>query len=370
MFLNSGLSGDQRVFKEARTLADAGYEVTIICNQEPSAATAAWEGIGIVSIPRRPALFSPGRFTLEWIRTALRLKPDVIHAHDLNTLGRAWLTARLTGSKLIYDSHDYYPRTQFVLRMPRWRQWYYQRKEGFLNRRCDLVIHVVPDLCRMAADEFRIPAPALITNFPMGEAPRRSRVLHEMFGLSPGTRIVIYEGVVALERGLENLVLSARFLRSDVAIVILGRGYLKERLKKLAAEIRVADRVKFVEKIELENFPKYCAASDVGIAIYENEGLTWECGWSTKTFDYMRAGIPTLISGSRASERMVVENDAGIVVKDISPESIARHIEELLDDRKRYRRFQKNAVRAWRENFNWETEGKKLLALYESLLAD
>lgn len=367
MNLNSPLAGDQRVYKEARTLANAGYEVIIICNQDPEDISPAWRGIKVISIPRRPSLFFPGRFTSDWIRTALALKPDVIHAHDLNTLGRAWLAARLTGARLVYDSHDYYLATQFVLRMPSWRRWYYRRKEGFLVRRADRVIHVVPGLCSIAAREYRIPEPALISNFPMGEESPRSRILHEMFGFAPEAKIVIYEGVIVRDRGLENLVLSARHLSEGTAIVLLGEGYLKKRLKLLAGGSGVQGKVKFIERANLDAFPGYCAAADVGIAIHENVGLSDAHGWPTKVFDYMRAGIPTLIKGCRAMEKLVEENEAGLIMPDIFPEGIARAIADLLADEARYRRLQENARRAWKEKFNWETEGGKLLQLYKEL---
>jgi len=367
MFLNALLAGDQRVYKEARTLADAGYEVVVICNQEPQVFSETWRGIRAVSIPRRPSLFFPGRFTFDWIRTAVSLRPGVIHAHDLNTLGRAWLVARFTGAKLVYDSHDYYLETQFVLRMPRWRRWYYRCKEGFLIRRCDRVIHVVPGLCQIAAKEFRIPAPALIANFPLGEAPARSRILHEMFGLPSETRIVIYEGVIVRDRGLENLVLSARNLPEGIAIVFLGDGYLKKKLESLAVESGVADRVKFIRGAKLEDFPAYCAAADLGIAIHQNVGLSDSHGWPTKVFDYMRAGLPTLIKGCRAMENLVEENEAGLIMPDISSEGLARSIADMLGDRERYEVLSRNALAAWREKYNWDSEAPKLLKIYSDL---
>ena len=367
MFLNAPIAGDQRVYKEAGTLVAAGYEVVILCNQEDVELSEAWRGIRVISIPRRPSVFFPGRFTFDWIRTALALRPDVVHAHDLNTLGRAWVVARLTGAKLVYDSHDYYLATQFVLRMPSWRRWYYRRKEGFLVRRANRVIHVVPGLCSIAAEEFRIPAPALISNFPKGDAPPRTRILHEIFGLQPETKIVIYEGVIVRDRGLKDLVLCACHLPTGIAIVFLGEGYLKKSLQDLAVELKVADRVKFVGRVGLEEFPVFCAAADIGIAMHQNVGLSDAHGWPTKVFDYMRAGLPTLIRGCTAMEKLVWDNDAGVVMPDISPEGIARSIVEMLENKERYDRFHRNTLVAWKEKFNWETEGKKLVELYGGL---
>lgn len=365
MFLNAGIAGDQRVFKEARTLADAGYEVVIICQQEAAAVSSAWSGIRIISIPRRSSVLFPGRFTYDWIKTALALKPDIIHSHDLNTLGRAWVVARLAGAKLIYDSHDYFQDTPSTRRLPSWKRWYYRQKEGFLIRRSDRVIHVVEENSLLASKQFRIPEPTVLANFPMGDAPPRSRILHDKFELSEDTRIVLYEGVVVLNRGLENLVLSARYLPPGIAIVILGEGYLKGKLQLLARQLGVEDRVKFIPEVRLEDFPVFCASADIGIAIYENEGSLIRS--PTKVFDYIWTGLPTLVSGSKATEKVVRDYEVGIVLNDISPREIARKISGLMGDRKLYQRLQQNAYQACKKKFNWASEARKLIDLYRDL---
>lgn len=366
MFLNAPIAGDQRVFREARALAEAGFEVSILCNQEPEPVSSAWDGIKIYAVPRRPSAVFPGRFTIDWVRLAVRLRPDVVHAHDLNTLGRAWLVSRITGAKLVYDSHDFYQETHFIRRMPRWRRWYYRNKEGFLCRRSDRVIQVVPENSLRAAQEFRIRQPATIANYPPLDPLARSRVLHDIFGFSSATRIAIYEGVVVKDRGLGKLVQSGRYLPPGVAIVILGEGYLKPALKKMAKEEGLDERVKFIDEVKLEDFPAYCAASDIGIAIYENEGLLVRS--PTKVFNYMRAGIPVLGGGSGVTDRVISENNIGVVIEDFSPRAIANAISDILTDPRRYEVFRLNALRVWRERYNWTTEAKKLLELYQVLL--
>jgi len=370
MFVNAPLAGGQRVFKEARTLVDAGYEVTILANQDPMEMSPIWDGIKVISVPRHPSPLFPGRFTLSWMKKVFALKPDLIHAHDLPTLGRAWIAARLLGSRLIYDSHDYYLETQFVLRMPWHRKKYYRAKEAFLIRRCDLVLHAVPGLCEIAGKDYKIPAPKWIANFPMGDSPPRSKILHEQFNLPPETKIVIYEGLVVKDRGLEELIYSARFLTGDEVIVILGEGYLKQELIELTRSLGVEDKVKFVDRIDQKDFPAYCAAADLGVAIYRNEGLSWDHGWSTKVFDYTRAGLPVILSGCKATKKIVSQHGLGIILDDPEPQKIAAAIREMFEDRIKYAEYSRKANAAWKNCFNWETEADKLLGFYKKLLAE
>ena len=370
MFLNSSVVGDQRVFKEARTLADAGYEVSILCNQkEDLPISSIWDGIRILPVPRCPSPLFPLRFTFQWIRYALSLKPDVIHGHDLNTLARAFITAKLTGAILVYDSHDWCTETPATLRFPAYRRFYYRWKERLLARRAEKVIFPVPGLCPIAVEKLGVTEPACICNFPRGEFIPTNKLLRTELDISDKARIVLYEGVLAGDRGLEEIVLSARLIPDDIVIVFLGEGYLKKRLQELAASNRLEEKVKFVDAVSVDKFPFYCAGADVGIVIYRVEGLTTVHGWPTKVFDYLRAGLPVLISAGPEITRMVVDNKAGREIVEQNPEGIARAIKDILSNEAEFQHLRRNAVETWEKHFNWESEAKKLLILYDKLFS-
>ena len=367
MFLNSPIHGDQRVFKEARTLADAGYDVSIICQQKSEIPFAAWKGINIISIPRQPSFLFPGRFTFDWIRATISLRPDIIHAHDLNTLGRAFITAKLTGAYLVYDSHDWCTETTATLRYPAYRRFYCRWKERLLARRAEKVIFPVPGLCRIAVEKLGIAEPICICNFPRGEVIARNKLLRTELDIPTEARIVLYEGILARDRGLEEIVLSVRLIPDDVVIVFLGDGYFKQHLRELVVSNRLEDQVKFMDTVSVEKFPLYCAGADAGIVIYRVEGLTTVHGWPTKVFDYLRAGLPVLISAGPEIMRMIVSAQAGKEIVEQNPEGIAWAIRDIFRNEDEFQQLRRNAIKTWREKFNWESEAKKLLILYKDL---
>ena len=112
MLLHKSVEYDSRVRREARALADAGHAVTVV-ELDPDAARrarrlharlrlAARRGCAARCRSSSTASSSSAAFLLR----LLRLRPDVVHAHDAAMLLPGLLGARLTGARLVYDSHE------------------------------------------------------------------------------------------------------------------------------------------------------------------------------------------------------------------------------------------------------------------------
>lgn len=133
---------DARVLKEAQTLQAAGYAVTVFALHTPGVTQEKETlpgGINVVRVARSPlwklrktktggAASAPasasgpiGRLspTRQALRIVARLwthagllariawhRAAVVHAHDVNTLPTAWLAAKLSGARVVYDAHE------------------------------------------------------------------------------------------------------------------------------------------------------------------------------------------------------------------------------------------------------------------------
>src|SRR6516162_8743849 len=98
---------DLRILKECRSLADAGYQVTIIA---PHSCNEINEGVQI-----RGVLTFEGRFRrmtrTVWrvYREAVRQRADIYHFHDPELIP-VGLLLKARGKKVIYDAHEAYPQ--------------------------------------------------------------------------------------------------------------------------------------------------------------------------------------------------------------------------------------------------------------------
>src|SRR2546422_7439137 len=146
---------EPRLGKEATSLARSGYEVHAILWDRTRSfpAREILDGIRIHRYHLQAPEGTPGlaRRLPRWqwfvLRKAARLRPDVIHAVDLDTAWASWAAARITGARLVYDVFDFYA-DMITADVPSKLRERLAAAERRMIERADLVI--VPDLRRQA----------------------------------------------------------------------------------------------------------------------------------------------------------------------------------------------------------------------------
>ena len=110
--------------------------------------------------------------------------------------------------------------------------------------------------------------------------------------------------------------------------------------------------------------------SQIGMATILNVGQYNQYdNLATKVYEYMALGIPVILSRSSYNEKVTAQYDFGICVDPANVDEIADAIRYLLDHPDEARQMGENGRRAVKEEFNWGVEEKKLLSLYEEVLA-
>ncbi len=120
---NAPLPGDRRVWNEARTLVDVGWEVVAVCaaaadRSQPASETI--EGIDVYRYPLRPAAGALG-YAREYAQALWRIRKlvrrlqrerpfDLVHAaNPPDFLLLAARSARRRGARFVFDHHDLTP---------------------------------------------------------------------------------------------------------------------------------------------------------------------------------------------------------------------------------------------------------------------
>ena len=176
--------------------------------------------------------------------------------------------------------------------------------------------------------------------------------------------IILYQGNIALNRGLETCVRSLPYLDEDVHLVMVGDGIARDGLIQLTSDLDLADRVHFLGFVPFAELNAYTASADVGLSLIQNTCASYYYTLPNKLMEYIMAGLPVVASDFPAMGQIVREYDVGQVVADpTSPQEVAAAVRAVLDNPERYRQTHSNALRAAQE-LNWEQESLKLIEMY------
>jgi glycosyltransferase involved in cell wall biosynthesis len=296
-------------------------------------------------------------------------KPDVIHCHEPDALVSALLAAD-GRVPVIYDSHEMWGASAAGrFPPPLWplAERVFQAGERRLIRRCSAAIGAswaISDFLRQELDGSRVET---ILNVPVPE----------VFGPPPArswgeVTYLCHDGHLSWDRGLRVMVEAARIVARDHRVVlrIVGDVFGEERewLDGYLAQHGCAglvERTGWLPYSEVGNALAPCHIGLVALQRIPNNVVTS----SNKVFNYMLYGIPFVGPEFRLSkQKLVREERCGVLADSSSPESYARAISAMIEDRAGTEEMGRRAAAASRERYRWEHMEPLLVGLYRRVL--
>lgn len=347
----------------------------------PSPTSRAWASLttpllrGVAHVARfgfrvvRALLGRQGRALKTWainrrmIEVGVGSGADVFHSHDLNTLYVGAMCKRRTGAALVYDSHEL--ATERNRMGYWWKQWATWNERRWLPH-ADAIIVASPSWTSWLREKYRgvdQPIVELINVPPPMEV--RPRDLRAELGIADSARILLYQGSIQENRGIEQGI-EATLQLDDAVMVVVGYGYHRPTLEKMVRDRGLEDRVKFFGPIPNHELVDWTAGADIGLANIINSSISYYTSLPNKLFEYMMAGVAIIGSDSPEIGRIVKETGVGEVCDPADPDAIAAAARTILTDPAPYRA----ATVAAAARYNWAVEEKKLIDLYESLTTD
>jgi glycosyltransferase involved in cell wall biosynthesis/ubiquinone/menaquinone biosynthesis C-methylase UbiE len=324
----------------------------------------------VIKIPVMILLAIPGLFPMGFIgriltnqrliKQGLKTNADVYHAHDLNMLLAAYRCSRLNSSKLIYDSHEIATDREGIM-----VKSYWDFLEWALIKKADKVIFTTHTRAEFTSQKYDISLPEVIHNYSETHSKIEKVDLRAMLGLGQDEKIILYQGGLQSNRGLEKLIEAIPLIQKGI-ITFIGDGVLRENLEFQVKRARLNERVRFMGMVPVEKLLSYTACADVGLQILQNTCFNHYSTISNKLFEYLMAGVPVVASDFPEIRRIIEEFNAGVLIDPHKPEEIAKGINYLLEDEERRKEMARNAKRASRR-YNWQNEEPKLFDIYNSL---
>lgn len=195
-----------------------------------------------------------------------------------------------------------------------------------------------------------------------------SSYLRSKLDIPVGVPVILYQGVICPERGLDKLLEAAIILRNEnIAIVIMGRDSWQGTLHRMHSKMDLKDRVFLLPPVPSEALPEVTVSADAGLILFENTCLNHYYSLPNKLYEYMMAGLPVIAGDFPEMARIINKHNCGILVDSSSPQAIAKGLEELIRSPDEMRQMGIRGRKASLEQYNWPVEEKKLVDLYMGL---
>ncbi len=144
--------------------------------------------------------------------------------------------------------------------------------------------------------------------------------------------IVSYIGTHGLSHALEAVLRAAEMLRAEAAIhfLLVGEGAEKDRLKQLAAELKL-DNVTFLKEQPRERLLAFYRASNVSLVPLRKLDI-FKKVLPSKLFELMGTGCPIICSVEGEAAELLKRAAAGLCIEPENPEALVTAIRQLRAD--------------------------------------
>lgn len=377
---NLGVPDDPRVWREARTLARASYDVSVISpGGRGQARRELLEGVEILRypVPRVPdgvlgqvietanALWWTVLGCL-WLAATRRGRIDVLHAaNPPDTFFLVGLLLRPFGTRFVFDQHDACPELLQVRSGTRPVQDRVLRLlERASYRAAHLVVAPNDSYRRLAVERGGVDGDAVAV---VRSGPDDVASVLPWEDRQPST--VAFAGVMGHQDGVDVLLDAAALVleRRPGALVVdlIGDGTEVGALRARAARLGIESSVRFPGWLRGTAFRERLAQASVAVSPDRDDPFT-RVSTMTKVGDYLGLGIPTVVAD--LPENRVTAGDAAAYFRPGDAGDLARALEELIADSSLRAELRERAL-ARAPALTWEHGGARLRAAYEWLLS-
>lgn len=332
----------------AEGLARRGHEVTVlVCHPDARTEVGMLNGVRVIRAARARTVASTP-LSAELPRLLARERPDVTHLQFPYPLGEVSHWWRGHGRTVISYQSDVVRQRMIGAAYRPVMRWGLRRADALLATSPNYVVSS-PELARLAHR-------CLVV--PLGIAPER-------FAAPPRTRrarpTLLFVGRHRYYKGLPDLLRAMPEVDAD--LIVAGDGPMRSAWERLAGELALGEKVRFVGTVPDAELPALYRSADVFVlpasARSEAFGIV--------LLEAMAAGLPCVTTELGTGTSFVVQhNVTGLVVPARTPGALAEAAGRLLaDEALRARMGEAGQARARRE-FEVETMIDRIEAVYEA----
>jgi len=160
-----------------------------------------------------------------------------------------------------------------------------------------------------------------------------------------------------IERKGHNFVIAALPDLPEFSLMIAGEGPERSTLERLAANLKVSDRVRFLGNVPHAELHRVYSAADALVLASSREG------WPNVLLEAMACGTPVVASNIWGNPEVVSRPEAGVLMNERSATGVAEGVKRLFDALP-----ERQATRRYAEGFSWDATSEGQLRLFRDVI--
>ena len=390
MVLDHAYPPDVRVENEAKSLIEAGFEVSLLAlapDERPARDTHQGTTVLRAKLPKKVRNVMRGLvstlplmdiYLAHRIRKLYDVSPfDALHIHDLYLVGAGLRAGRELGVPVVADLHENWVEAlkhyawsnrypgKLVVNIPRWerteRRWVHA-----VDRLIVVIEEAVERYERMGVPRERI---TVVPNTVKLNAFRSYEIKPELVERWRSACTLVYTGGIDAHRGLETVIDAMPAILTDLPearLVIVGDGRTRPELEDRAARLGLGEHITFEGWQPQALMKSYIAAADICLVPHLKTVHT-DATIPHKLFHYMFMGKPVVVTDCRPLERIVEGERAGRVYPSGDVAAFARVVVELAAHPEERHAMGTRGHEAVQKRYNWDATAAGLVRLYQDL---
>ncbi|MEM4619027.1 MAG: glycosyltransferase family 4 protein [Desulfurococcaceae archaeon] len=293
----------------------------------------------------------------------IRIKPDIVHSFDIDTLLPAIFYKIIKSKKLVYTILDFYADT--LVYAPKFIKNILSLLEKSLLRFCDAVIIVDPSRYSQIKGA-PIRELGIIYNTPPDIVGK-----NEFFiGLQKTNSmefVIFYAGNLHRERNLIRII-KAILTLDNTRFIIAGRGELENIIVKIAEKFR--NKITYLGFITYDEVLKKGLSADALVAFYDPNIPNNLHASPNKLFEAMMLAKPIITNDGTLVAKFVKRFGIGLVVPYDDIAAIKKAFLLLRDNPNLVYLLGNNGRKLYEKFFSWNKMRERLFNIYKSLLTE
>ncbi len=380
---NNSYPFDNRVYRESKSLNNAGYRVLVI-SPKSTMDNQLYENLNGIEVFRYTNYLSDGSFigfakeyinAMFWIYSLsikLLIKKNISIIHVANPPDVFWplaLIGRSIGKKFIYDQHDMSPE-MYNIRFGRGMTFRLLQFFEYMSVKTANAVFVTNEsfilrsqsLWRLSPNKYTVLFNGPLRSFSI----RHNQHLAAQYN---AFSVILYIGLMSKNDNIENVIEAAKRIiasrGTDIfRFILLGSGDVEEKMKIKAKEYGILESVEFKGYVDQQSVMEYLDIAEICIAPDLPNGMN-EKLTHVKVLEYMKAGKPFV--GFKLDETMKIAGESGLfaeTIDDFTEKILFLHDNPL--ESERLGNVGRNKVE---KEYLWEYSEKLMLETYQKLLS-